>query len=172
MSDRPDKLPFNGPFFDRLACAAYFLENGCTSMPGYAADVQQVVSHLPSLMDELQAAKDEIARFNAIYHSPIGDNHHNAARCPYCSPDFEAQAAEVSALKAQLAAMREALKPFTDLRAQRGAWCVFSKKLDGMSPMTVTVTKAQMLAACKALAGVMRKRADLSADPPGESPDV
>ena len=48
--------------------------------------------------------------------------------------------------------LREALAPFVDLGPQRGAWGVISKKLDGMAPMTVTVTKAQMLAAIRALA--------------------
>lgn len=44
-----------------------------------------------------------------------------------------------------------ALMPFVDLKAQTGAHGVISKALDGMAPLTVTVTKAQMLAAWNAV---------------------
>jgi hypothetical protein len=48
-------------------------------------------------------------------------------------------------------ALREAFAPFVDIGAQKGAWGAISKKLDGMAPLTVTVTKAQMLAAITAI---------------------
>jgi hypothetical protein len=63
----------------------------------------------------------------------------------------EAEAARLTAER-DLAAAVEVLRPFVDLGPQRGAWGVISKKLDGMAPLTVTVTKAQMLAACTFLA--------------------
>ena len=50
-----------------------------------------------------------------------------------------------------------ALEPFIDLRAQNGAWGIIDKNLDGFAPVTVTVTKQQMLsalAAFKQAAGV------------------
>lgn len=43
--------------------------------------------------------------------------------------------------------LRAVIQPFIDVRHQNGAWGVISKQLDGMAPVTVTVTKAQMLAA-------------------------
>lgn len=49
------------------------------------------------LLEEVRKQRDE-ARF-----SPLGDNHHNAAACPYCNPKLEAQ--------------REQLE-----QAQRNAW--------------------------------------------------
>lgn len=48
-------------------------------------------------------------------------------------------------------ALLEAFAPFVDIGAQKGAWGAISKKLDGMAPLTVTVTKAQMLAAITAI---------------------
>lgn len=48
--------------------------------------------------------------------------------------------------------LADALRPFVDIGAQKGAWGVISKGLDSFAPMTVTVTKAQMLAAIAALA--------------------
>lgn len=54
-------------------------------------------------------------------------------------------------LLAENARLREALRPFTDLSAQRGAWGVISKKLGEFAPMTVVVTKAQMREALAAL---------------------
>lgn len=50
----------------------------------------------------------------------------------------------------QIEALREAMQPFLDLRAQRGAHGVISKLLDDLSPMQVTVTKSQMLRALAA----------------------
>lgn len=46
----------------------------------------------------------------------------------------------------------EAMKPFLDLRHQRGSWGVISKKLEDMAPITITVTKGQMNAALQAFA--------------------
>lgn len=45
-----------------------------------------------------------------------------------------------------------ALRPFTDLRHQRGAWGVITRAIGGLAPLTVTVTKAQMQAALAAIA--------------------
>jgi hypothetical protein len=28
----------------------------------------------------------EVERLRLIYYAPTGDNHHNAAMCPYCTP--------------------------------------------------------------------------------------
>jgi len=53
--------------------------------------------------------------------------------------------------RAAVAELVEALRPFVDLGPQKGAWGVISKKLGDFAPMTVTVTKAQMLAACNAV---------------------
>ena len=50
------------------------------------------------------------------------------------------------------AELLDALRPFVDLKAQRGAWGVISSKLDGFSPVIVVVTKSQMLAAIAAVA--------------------
>ena len=55
--------------------------------------------------------------------------------------------AEIASLKQRLESAEGVLRPFTDLGPQRGAWGVISKKLDGLAPLTVTVTKSQMLAA-------------------------
>lgn len=59
-----------------------------------------------------------------------------------------AEAVEKSFQAERLAA---ALEPYVDIKAQNGAWGVISTKLDGLAPMTVTVTKAQMLNACTTL---------------------
>lgn len=52
---------------------------------------------------------------------------------------------------AAVAELVECLRPFVDLGPQKGAWGVISKNLGDFAPMTVTVTKAQMLAACNAV---------------------
>ena len=62
------------------------------------------------------------------------------------SPQDAAKAADI------ISDLLEALEPFTDLRAQTGAHGIISKRLDGMAPITVTVTKAQMLRAVAAIA--------------------
>lgn len=46
--------------------------------------------------------------------------------------------------------LHDVLSPFVDLKAQNEAWGIISKKLDDLSPVKVTVTKAQMKAACAA----------------------
>lgn len=51
-----------------------------------------------------------------------------------------------------VADLAQAFAPFLDLGPQKGAWGVISKDLDGMAPLTVTVTKDQMLTALGALA--------------------
>lgn len=53
-------------------------------------------------------------------------------------------------LSDQLEALGKAFAPFVDLRHQMGAHGVISKKLHGMSPLSVVVTKAQMTAALNA----------------------
>lgn len=58
---------------------------------------------------------------------------------------------EICLRRAVVAELVECLRPFVDLGPQKGAWGVISKKLDDFAPMTVTVTKAQMLAACNAV---------------------
>lgn len=58
---------------------------------------------------------------------------------------------KADALSAAAPELLEALLPFVDLKAQTGAHGVISKALDGMAPLTVTVTKAQMLAAWNAV---------------------
>lgn len=50
-----------------------------------------------------------------------------------------------------IAELVAALEPFGDLRVQHGAYGVITKALDGFAPMTVTVTKTQMIAALNAL---------------------
>lgn len=64
---------------------------------------------------------------------------------------MERGAANYLELRRQCDELAAALQPFTDLRYQKGAHGVISKKLDGFSPLTVTVTKAQMIAALDAL---------------------
>ena len=68
--------------------------------------------------------------------------------------------------RAAVAELVEALRPFVDLGPQKGAWGVISKKLNDFAPMTVTVTKAQMLAACNA---VHRHQAGPKGDDRGRS---
>lgn len=48
-----------------------------------------------------------------------------------------------------ITSLREALAPFVDLRHQPEAGNVILKALDGMAPVTVTVTKEQMHTAAK-----------------------
>ena len=60
----------------------------------------------------------------------------------------------IEELEAQLAAMREAIEPFVSLRDQGcEAVKVINKTMDGLTPVTVTVTKAQYKAAMSALTG-------------------
>ncbi len=58
----------------------------------------------------------------------------------------------------------EALRPFVDIGHQKGAWGAISKKLDGLAPLTVTVTKAQMLAAFAAISKATPQRATTSGE--------
>ncbi len=37
----------------------------------------------------------------AARFAPLGDNHHNAAECPYCNPKHQEQAATIAALKTE-----------------------------------------------------------------------
>jgi hypothetical protein len=39
-----------------------------------------------SLLDALEEAQHEAAEWKEQAFRPMGDNHHNAALCPYCSP--------------------------------------------------------------------------------------
>lgn len=54
--------------------------------------------------------------------------------------------ARIEALEAENRKLREAVAPFLDLGPQTGAWGVISKKLTGMAPLTLTVTKDQFKA--------------------------
>lgn len=60
---------------------------------------------------------------------------------------------DAARLRAHCEALEKAMAPFLDLKAQRGAHGVISKKLNDFAPMTVTVTKAQMLEALTAYRG-------------------
>lgn len=77
------------------------------------------------------------------------------------NPDGPEAAARIEELEAQVRAMGRALEPFVDLRCQKGAWGVISKDLDDFAPMTVTVTKAQMIAARKALPDPPRSKEEM-----------
>ena len=59
---------------------------------------------------ELDALRGEVERLNAIYHSPTGDNHHNAARCPYCRPEYEQDHATIAQLRDRVAALEDCMK--------------------------------------------------------------
>lgn len=54
----------------------------------------------------------------------------------------------------RIADLEAALRPFLDLKHQvPESVKLISKKLSGFEPVTVTVTKAQMITACQALGG-------------------
>lgn len=66
---------------------------------------------LASAVEQLQAAQ----------FSPMGDNHHNAAKCPYCNPELEtlrAQAEEAGIRKALAMARSERLRTHDALVAK------------------------------------------------------
>lgn len=49
--------------------------------------------------------------------------------------------------------LREAIKPFVDLKHQKGAWAIVQKATGDFEPVTLTVTKRQMLDLMAALNG-------------------
>ena len=51
-----------------------------------------------------------LSRLEAERFNPLGDNHHNAAKCPYCNPEYE----RIARLEAQNAKLREALEKIED----------------------------------------------------------
>jgi len=68
---------------------------------------------------ELDALRGEVERLNAIYHSPTGDNHHNAARCPYCRPEYEQDHATIAQLRDRVAGLEEGV---SDLLPRGVCW--------------------------------------------------
>lgn len=54
---------------------------------------------------EIHRLKADVEKWRARAFMPQGDNHHNAAQCPYCSPQ-----SEIVLLQAQLAAVRAKLE--------------------------------------------------------------
>lgn len=54
---------------------------------------------------EIHRLNAEVEKWKARAFLPQGDNHHNAAQCPYCSPQ-----SEIVLLQAQLAAVRAKLE--------------------------------------------------------------
>lgn len=54
--------------------------------------------------DDYDNLLSEVERLRLIQFSPTGDNHHNAALCPYCGAPLRKALAEVATLRAQLAA--------------------------------------------------------------------
>lgn len=59
---------------------------------------------------ERDAARAEVERLNLIRFLPTGDNHHNAAVCPYCSPGGADLAAQLRIAKREYAALKAAVE--------------------------------------------------------------
>jgi len=66
--------------------------------------------------DELPEACREIRRLKAMLFEPLGDNHHNAAMCPYCNPKLEEQTARIAALEKQRDVLQAANTAEVELR--------------------------------------------------------
>ena len=60
-------------------------------------------------------AEDYDRDIKAAKFAPLGDNHHNAAQCPYCNPKYTEQAKTIERLRAEL---EDTASLFTDLRDQ------------------------------------------------------
>lgn len=81
-----------------------------------SASVRVVLARLADLRAAVRSAADEIADLRGrlaealedakrARWAPMGDNHHNAAACPYCSPE-----SEIVALRARLAEAERAIR--------------------------------------------------------------
>jgi hypothetical protein len=42
------------------------------------------------LVEENERLKHDVEKYKLMAFAPLGDNHHNAAMCPYCSPTYAA----------------------------------------------------------------------------------
>lgn len=65
----------------------------------------------------------------------------------------------IAKLRAEVEELREALRPFVDLRHQPESVKVISKTLDDMAPVSVTVTKRQMRDAASLIYGTEARAA-------------
>jgi hypothetical protein len=65
--------------------------------------------------EERRALEQRINELEGERFTPLGDNHHNAAKCPYCNPEFERQAAHVRTLEAKLTAAEKTANVYKQL---------------------------------------------------------
>lgn len=83
------------------------------------------LARLQAENEALRRERDE-ARF-----SPIGDNHHNALKCPYCNPGWVEQVAAREAAEAKAARLEETLAWMRDRDDRNGSLPqAFRDKLD------------------------------------------
>lgn len=65
---------------------------------GIAEALLHEYARAESAESEVVALKKKVESLEVLYYAPTGDNHHNAALCPYCRPSLEEERKERVAL--------------------------------------------------------------------------
>lgn len=99
---------------------SYYIPISLKSRLVYA--LRQAMKTRDKLADALEVA--ELLRY-----SPTGDNHHNAATCPYCRPKLDQERDQLRAEVAKLTQERDTFRRWANLGgAPTGRMCLFNAK--------------------------------------------